>query len=358
MDVGTLVYFEVHADQLSASCDLNPELCYLGFSRYLTGDVNPAELEEIFIFLASETSRVRMHEITWLDLVYDYGTCPRASWEPTPVLDDFLREVTAALAELKATVAALAEEPAPAVWEKLQSLVETIKHLARVFIGIIPRHSVPYAATNLYVLACVLTYRLRALPLGAETVNLLRDTVEVFEAHVAGLRAGTYPDLDMQGILDDLLQWVPSSGEDEGNLVLDELTGTVFLDLLDQQKAYLACRCTPAELSGCALAVCRVLERSAGYLGWAWLRDRVAALARGTVETEDAALTDAVTRLLEEAASRVIVLGAGGDEARDRTVRVDEKQQDVEGGGVAQAAMPVTGFTAGRQHACNLFRGD
>lgn len=350
MDMGTLVYFEVHTDKLPALCDLNPELCYLGFSGYLAGDINRAELEEVFIFLASETSRVRIHEITWLDLVYDYGTCPRASWEPTPVLNDFLREVTAALAELKATVAVLAEEPEAALWEKLQSLLETIKHLAKVFVGLVPRHSLPYhAATNLYVLACLLKYRLRVLPLGAEAVNLLRDTVEVLEAHVAGLREGTYPDLDMPGILDDLLRWVPSSGEDEGTLVVDQLTGTVFLDLLDQQKAYLACRGTPAELAGCALTVCRILERSAVYLGWAWLRDRVAALERGTGETEDAALTGAVTRLLEEAASRVIILDTGEDEAQDRTVRLDENQRDVKGGGVAQAAMPVTGFTAGRQ---------
>ncbi|MGQ9711942.1 MAG: Hpt domain-containing protein [Desulfotomaculales bacterium] len=261
MDMGTLIHFELHADKVPALRDLNPEMCYLGFSGYLAGDIDRTELEEVFVFLASETSRVRIHEIAWHDLIYDYEACPRASWERTPVLEDFLGEVTAALAELKVALPVSAGEPEPAFWEKVRSLLETIKHITRVFVGIVPRHSLPYhAATNLHVIACLLKYRLQAPPPGAETVDLLRDTVEVFEAHVAGLRAGTYPDLDMPGILDDLLRWVPASGEDEGTLVLDELTGTVFLSLLDQQKAYLACQRTPAELSGCALAVCRILQ--------------------------------------------------------------------------------------------------
>ncbi|MGQ9497828.1 MAG: hypothetical protein ACUVSP_05940 [Desulfotomaculales bacterium] len=74
----------------------------------------------------------------------------------------------------------------------------------------------------------------------------------------------------------------------------------------------------------------------------------MASLEHGSGEIEDAALADAVTRLLVEVAGRVIVAGAGGDQVQGRTVRVVEGEQDVEGG-ATQAAVPVTGFTAGRQ---------
>ncbi|MGQ9711943.1 MAG: hypothetical protein ACUVRC_04655 [Desulfotomaculales bacterium] len=74
----------------------------------------------------------------------------------------------------------------------------------------------------------------------------------------------------------------------------------------------------------------------------------MASLEHGSGEIEDAALADAVTRLLVEVAGRVIVAGAGGDRVQGRTVRVVEGEQDVEGG-ATRAAVPVTGFTAGRQ---------
>lgn len=351
VEMGTLLHFETAEDAVPPLQEFDPEYCYLSFAGYLTGDVSQSTLEEAFAFLASETSRVRVHEVTWLDLVCAYESRSEAPWE-IPLPDDLLQGVLDALRAIK-DVALIADgESEPAAWqglalsfedlkpwlvrendwhlfhrERLLLSFEKLKRCLAVLAAAIPENVPPYKLVmNFYLLCSLLIHRFRSVQPGTGIAGLLTDVLAVFDAHATALQAGTYPDLDLPGIVRDLLEWTPSpivadsialkeptAGSNppttallsSDSISLDEPTGTVFLGLLAQQKEFLDCRRGLSSFSDDAQAICHLLEQSARHLDWPWLRDRVRNLEQ---DLTDGTLTaEAVTGFLDEITARVEV---------------------------------------------------